>query len=164
MRPYTRRSAFCQAKVPCPGNTFTVGLSSKEPSPWTIARASLVVTGASSGIGNACATFLAKKGNRVYGTCRDPASYGRKADEFFEMLPMELTDTASVVKAAARQDYSAERKVDALVCCAGSGLIGSIEDSSIEEAESMMDVNYLGTLRAIKAFLPGMRGRGKGAS
>ena len=51
----------------------------------------VVVTGASSGIGNASATFLAKKGYRVYGTCRDPASYVRKADEFFDILPMELT-------------------------------------------------------------------------
>ena len=121
----------------------------------------IVVTGASSGIGNACATFLAKKGSRVYGTCRNPASYRRNADEFFEMLPMELSDTASVVKAADRI-YAAERRVDALVCCAGSGLVGSIEDSSVEEAESIMNVNYLGTLRTIKAFLPGMREEGKG--
>jgi NAD(P)-dependent dehydrogenase (short-subunit alcohol dehydrogenase family) len=121
----------------------------------------VVVTGASSGIGNACATFLAKKGHRVYGTCRNPASYARKADEFFELLPMELSDTASTVKAAERI-YAAEGKVDALICCAGSGLVGSIEDSSIEEAQSVMDINYFGTLRTIKAFLPRMREAGKG--
>ncbi len=121
----------------------------------------IVVTGASSGIGNACATFLAKKGNRVYGTCRNTASYSRKADEFFELLPLELTDAASVAKAAEKV-LAAEGRVDALVCCAGSGLLGSIEDTSIEEAQSVMDVNYFGTLRTIKAFLPGMREAGKG--
>jgi short-subunit dehydrogenase len=121
----------------------------------------VVVTGASSGIGNASATFLAKKGFKVYGTCRDPASYARKADEFFEMLPMELTDDASIGKAADKV-FAAEGRVEALICCAGSGLLGSIEDSSIEEAQSIMDINYFGTLRTIKAFLPKMREAGRG--
>jgi short-subunit dehydrogenase len=121
----------------------------------------VVVTGASSGIGNACATFLAKKGNKVYGTCRNPSSYARKADEFFELLPMELTDPGSIAKVADRV-YSAEGKVDALICCAGSGLVGSVEDTSLEEAESVLNVNYLGTLRTVKAFLPRMREAGKG--
>jgi short-subunit dehydrogenase len=120
-----------------------------------------VVTGASSGIGNACATFLAKKGTRVYGTCRDPGSYSRKADEFFEMLPMDLRDGISVAKVAEKV-YSAEGKVDSLICCAGSGFVGAVEDSSVEEAQSVMNVNYLGTLRTIKAFLPRMREAGRG--
>ena len=121
----------------------------------------VVVTGASSGIGNACATFLAKKGNRVYGTCRNPGSYVRKADEFFELLPMDLIDGASIVKAADKV-YSAAGRVDSLVCCAGSGFVGSVEDSSIEEAQVIMNLNYFGTLRTIKAFLPRMREAGKG--
>jgi short-subunit dehydrogenase len=121
----------------------------------------VVVTGASSGIGNACATFLAKKGNRVYGTCRSPGAYSRKADEFFTMLPMDLTDASSVTKVAEKV-YAAEGKVDSLICCAGSGLVGSIEDCNLEEAQSVMNVNYMGTLRTVKAFLPRMREVGKG--
>jgi NAD(P)-dependent dehydrogenase (short-subunit alcohol dehydrogenase family) len=121
----------------------------------------VVVTGASSGIGNACATFLAKKGNRVYGTCRDPASYLRNADEFFEMLPMDIADGASVLKAA-EKIISLAGKVDSLICCAGSGLLGSVEDSSLDEAQALMNVNYFGTLRTIKAFLPRMREAGRG--
>lgn len=121
----------------------------------------VVVTGASSGIGNASATFLAKKGYKVYGTCREPASYSRKADEFFEILPLELTDPVSITKAADKV-FAAEGRVDYLICCAGSGLLGSIEDSSIEEAQSIMDINYFGTLRTIKAFLPKMREAGRG--
>jgi NAD(P)-dependent dehydrogenase (short-subunit alcohol dehydrogenase family) len=65
-------------------------------------RSVIVVTGASSGIGNACATFMAKKGCKVYGTCRNPGSYTMAADEFFEMLPMDLSDDLSVAKAAER--------------------------------------------------------------
>jgi short-subunit dehydrogenase len=119
----------------------------------------VVVTGASSGVGNACATFLAKKGEKVYGTCRNPSTFVRKADEFFEMLPMDITDKVSVEKAAERI-LGAEKRVDCLVCCAGSGLLGSIEDSSLEEAASIMDLDYLGTVRVIKAFLPSMREAG----
>jgi short-subunit dehydrogenase len=121
----------------------------------------VVVTGASSGIGNACATLLAKKGNRVYGTCRNPAGYSRKADEFFELLAMDLTDAPSIAKAA-EKIYASEGRVDSLICCAGSGFIGSVEDSSLDEALSIMNINYFGTLRTIKAFLPKMRETGKG--
>lgn len=121
----------------------------------------VVVTGASSGIGNACATFLAKKGNKVYGTCRNPGSYSRKADEFFELLPLDLGDGASASKVAEKV-FAESGKVDSLICCAGSGFIGSIEESSLEEAQAVMNVNYFGTLRTIKAFLPRMREAGRG--
>jgi NAD(P)-dependent dehydrogenase (short-subunit alcohol dehydrogenase family) len=116
----------------------------------------IVVTGASSGIGNACATFLAKKGAKVYGTCRAPSAYTRKADEFFEMLQMDVEDEASVAKAAG-QLLSKEKGIDALVCCAGSAFAGSVEDGTLDDARRMMDVNYFGVLRVVKAFLPRMR-------
>jgi short-subunit dehydrogenase len=116
----------------------------------------VVVTGASSGIGNACATLLAKKGGRVFGTCRDPSSFVRKADEFFEMLAMDLADPASITKAAEKV-LATEGHIDALVCCAGGGLLGSVEEVSQEETEGLVNVNFIGTLRTIKAFLPYMR-------
>jgi NAD(P)-dependent dehydrogenase (short-subunit alcohol dehydrogenase family) len=116
----------------------------------------IVVTGASSGIGNACATYLAKKGCKVYGTCRSPSSYARKADEFFDMIQMDVEDDASVAKAA-EQVLSKEKGIDALVYCAGSALAGSVEDCSIADARKMMEVNFIGALRVVKSFLPRMR-------
>jgi NAD(P)-dependent dehydrogenase (short-subunit alcohol dehydrogenase family) len=121
----------------------------------------IFVTGASSGIGNACATYLAKKGMRVYGTCRNPSSYNKNADEFFEMLALELTDESSVAKAAGAI-LSKEGRIDAIVCCAGSGLLGSVEEVGVDEARELMDIDYFGTLRTIKAFLPAMREAGRG--
>jgi NAD(P)-dependent dehydrogenase (short-subunit alcohol dehydrogenase family) len=121
----------------------------------------IFVTGASSGIGNACATFLAKKGLRVYGTCRSPSAYVRKADEFFEMLPLDLRDPASISKAAEKL-LALEGRIDGLVCCAGSGLVGPFEELGMEEAQEFMDADFFGTLRTIKAFLPAMREAGKG--
>jgi Short-chain dehydrogenases of various substrate specificities len=119
------------------------------------------VTGASSGIGNACATFLAKKGNKVYGSCRSPSSYSRKADEFFDLVQMDQRDQASVTKAAEKV-FAAESRVDVLIACAGSGLAGAVEETSLEEAQALMEANLFGTLRVIKAFLPKMREAGKG--
>jgi NAD(P)-dependent dehydrogenase (short-subunit alcohol dehydrogenase family) len=121
----------------------------------------IFVTGASSGIGNACATFLAKKGYKVYGSCRSPSIFERKADEFFEMLPLDLSDTSSISKAADKV-FEQEGRVDALICSAGSGMIGAIEEVSEEDAKTLMDVDFFGTLRTIKAFLPRMRHAGRG--
>lgn len=121
----------------------------------------IFVTGASSGIGNACATMLAKKGMRVYGTCRNPSGYARKADEFFELLQLELGDQLSIAKAAEKV-LAKEGRIDALVCCAGSGLFGSVEEVELDEAREIMDVDFFGALATIKAFLPAMREAGKG--
>jgi short-subunit dehydrogenase len=115
-----------------------------------------VVTGASSGIGNACATFLAKKGSKVYGFCRSPSSYARKADEFFELMPMDQTDQASVTKAAEKL-LATTGRVDVLIACAGAGLAGAVEEVDMNEARALVDADFFGTLRVIKAFLPRMR-------
>jgi NAD(P)-dependent dehydrogenase (short-subunit alcohol dehydrogenase family) len=119
------------------------------------------VTGASSGIGNACATYLAKKGYRTYGAFREPAKFKKKADEYFDLVQMDIADDASVSKAAEAL-LSKEGRIDHLVCCAGTFLVGSIEDCTIEAARRQLEIDYFGTLRTIKAFLPSMREAGTG--
>ena len=121
----------------------------------------VIVTGASSGIGNACATHLAKKGIRVFGTCRNPSAYVKKADEFFEMIGMDITDDDSVSKAVAAVVEKAGR-IDAILCNAGMGIAGSIEDSSMEEISLQINTNFLGAVRSVKAVLPVMRAAGSG--
>jgi NAD(P)-dependent dehydrogenase (short-subunit alcohol dehydrogenase family) len=121
----------------------------------------ILVTGASSGIGNACATYLAKHGYKVYGTCRNPSSYSRKADEFFEMIQLNTTDEQSVAKAVGGV-VAKEGRIDALLCNAGMGISGSVEDSSLEEIGLQMDTNFMGAVRCIKAVLPHFRAAGKG--
>lgn len=121
----------------------------------------VIVTGASSGLGNACATFLAKKGYRVFGTCRNPSGYAKKADEFFELIAMDVTDDESVSKAVASVLAKAGR-IDAIVCNAGMGIAGSIEDSSMEEIFLQVNTNFFGAVRSVKAVLPIMRAAGAG--
>lgn len=121
----------------------------------------ILVTGASSGIGNACATHLAKRGYRVYGTCRTPSTYVKKADEFFEMIGMNVTDDQSVAKAIASV-ISAAGRIDLVVCNAGMGISGSVEDSGLEAIKLQMDTNFIGVVRVVKALLPAFREAGSG--
>lgn len=122
-------------------------------------QAVVLVTGASSGLGNAVATFLAKKSLKVYGTSRDPSARPRKADEFFDLLPMDSADGDSV-EAAVAEVLRREGRIDALVCNAGMGIAGPVEETPVDEAVRQMDVNFFGAVRAVKAVLPEMRAKG----
>lgn len=118
-----------------------------------------LVTGASSGLGNAVATHLAKKGLRVYGTSRNPAQAERKDDEFFELVAMDAGSMESV-QSAVDLVLSREGRIDVLVCNAGMGIAGSVEETPLADIERQMDVNFIGAVRAIKAVLPAMRDKG----
>ncbi|HPE36504.1 MAG TPA: SDR family NAD(P)-dependent oxidoreductase, partial [Spirochaetales bacterium] len=87
----------------------------------------VLVTGASSGIGNSTATYLAKKGYKVYGTSRAPDSRPRRADEFFELVKMD-TQNGDSVRKALDGILSAEGRLDALICNAGMGISGPVEE------------------------------------
>ncbi len=119
----------------------------------------VLVTGASSGIGRACAAHLADRGHKVYGTSRDPSSVGALGT--VQLLRMNVDDEASVAAAFARvREEGAE--LDVLVNNAGFGIAGAVEDTSIEEAHQLIETNLLGVLRTCRAALPEMRARGRG--
>lgn len=127
----------------------------------------ILVTGASSGIGKACAEFLHQQGDRVYGTSRRApravaqpiASAGRRPA--FDLIPLDVTSDESVERAigivAAR-----EGRIDAVVNNAGFGLAGAVESTTIEEAREQFETNFFGTMRVCRAVLPIMRQQGHG--
>lgn len=121
----------------------------------------VIVTGATSGLGNAIATFLAKKGYKVYGTGRNPSAYERKADEYFELVQMNQAEDQSVAKAFAAV-LAKEGRVDILVCNAGMGTAGSAEETPMEDIRLQMETDFLGTVRCVRAVLPVMRSAGRG--
>lgn len=113
-----------------------------------------LVTGASSGIGEAIATQLAAGGYRVYGTSRRGAQAGRRP---YEMIALDVTSDASVQQAVAAI-IDKEGRIDLLVNNAGFGVApAGAEESSVEQAKAIFDTNFFGVVRMTRAVLPHMR-------
>jgi NAD(P)-dependent dehydrogenase (short-subunit alcohol dehydrogenase family) len=118
-----------------------------------------LVTGASSGIGQATAELLAKAGYTVYGTSRRGGNAGEAA---FTMLSLDVTSDASV-EAAVQEIIRREGRIDLLVNNAGFGVApAGAEESSIEQTKAIFDTNFFGIVRMTRAVLPHMRARGAG--
>lgn len=117
-----------------------------------------VVTGAASGIGLETAKALQAAGYRVFGTSRKPVSAGTSE---IRMLTCDVTDDASVADLIERV-FSETGRIDLLVNNAGFGILGAAEESSIEQAQAMFDVNLFGIIRTIRAVLPIMRAQKAG--
>jgi short-subunit dehydrogenase len=118
-----------------------------------------IVTGASGGIGHACAELLATRGFRVFGTSRNPGSAGRMRD--FELLALDVRDDTSVVECV-RQILLAAGRIDVLVNNAGVAMQGAVEETSIDEIKGVFETNLFGAIRMARAVLPTMRAQGKG--
>jgi NAD(P)-dependent dehydrogenase (short-subunit alcohol dehydrogenase family) len=118
----------------------------------------VLITGASSGIGQACARHLAGRRYQVFGTSRRPQA---GPEEPFEMIPMDVTDEDSVRQGVATV-LSRAGRLDAVVNNAGFGFGGALEDTSIEEARELFETNFFGMLRVCRAALPHMRERRAG--
>jgi NAD(P)-dependent dehydrogenase (short-subunit alcohol dehydrogenase family) len=118
-----------------------------------------LVTGASSGIGEATAYRLMQAGFKVYGTSRRGAQAGRRE---YDMLALDVTSDASV-QAAVAAVIQREGRIDLLVNNAGFGMApAGAEESSIEQAQAIFDTNFFGVVRMTRAVLPQMRAQGGG--
>lgn len=112
----------------------------------------ILITGASSGIGKACAEYLASQGHIVYGTSRK-----LQADTpGMRYLLMDVCNEDSV-KLAVGELIRREGRIDALLNNAGIGNVGSVEDTKIGEGQTVFDTNFFGTVRVCQAVLPAMR-------
>lgn len=125
----------------------------------------VLITGASSGIGKACAEYLMKNGFKVYGTSRHPEENSFTRDEksggSIEMIELDVCSDTSV-NTAVNYIIEKEGAINILVNCAGYGIAGSVEDTTAEEAYNQLNANFLGTLRMCRSVLPYMRQQKKG--
>ncbi|RSZ60908.1 SDR family NAD(P)-dependent oxidoreductase [Massilia atriviolacea] len=118
-----------------------------------------LVTGASSGIGQATAARLAQAGWKVIGTSRRAA---QGATPGGELLALDVTSDASVA-AAVEAVVQREGRIDLLVNNAGVGVAAAgAEESSIAQAQAVFDTNFFGAVRMTRAVLPQMRAQGGG--
>lgn len=123
------------------------------PASTSTSRPVALVTGASSGIGEASARALQAAGYRVFGTYRKPLTQWAGGIEY---LACDVTRDESV-SAAVQQVLQATGRIDLLVNNAGIGLIAGAEESSVEQARALFEVNLFGAIRMTQAVLLTMR-------
>ena len=117
-----------------------------------------IVTGASSGIGQASAAALARAGFTVFGTSRRA---GAKGPDNVSMLSCDVTDERSINELVSTV-FARTGRIDVLVNNAGLTLLGGAEESSIAQVQALFDVNLFGVMRMTNAVLPVMRQSGGG--
>jgi NAD(P)-dependent dehydrogenase (short-subunit alcohol dehydrogenase family) len=128
-----------------------------------MAKQSVLITGANSGIGRATAELLASRSYRVLATMRDPQK-GRALAEAaaqngwdLTLLPLDVRQEDSV-----REAFRQAGPVDVLVNNAGFEIWGPIEELSVDDLADQFETNVYGAFRCIKAVLPSMRERRRG--
>lgn len=121
------------------------------------------ITGATTGIGLSTAIKLMNQGVRVYGASRrggisQKAEHGK--GEIIQ-LPLDVNNEDDI-KIAISKIVSENSRLDALICNAGNGIAGSIEDTSSEEVKYQFETNFFGAIKTIQACLPIFRAQGYG--
>ena len=112
----------------------------------------ILITGASTGLGESMAIYLAQRGYIVYGTSRQRGF--RQAP--FNMLTMDVVDPESI-RHVVHQILQKEGRLDVLINNAGLGIAAPVELLSLTDVQRVFDTNVLGVIRMVQAALPIMR-------
>lgn len=117
----------------------------------------VLVTGASSGIGKATAIYLAQHGYNVYGAARRMEMLQTLQEYGVKPIALDVTKDERIVACVAQIG-----KIDILVNSAGLGSYGALEDVPLAEARNQLEINLFGVARLIQLVLPRMREQGYG--
>ena len=128
-----------------------------------------LITGTSTGIGQATALYLARHGYRVFASMRNPTQGASALTEVahaerlpLEVLQLDVDDPLSAGRAVQAVQHKAGQ-IDVLINNAGIGGGGAIEETPEERLRAVFETNFFGAMRLIRAVLPGMRQRRSGA-
>ncbi|MGA8725812.1 MAG: SDR family oxidoreductase [Acidimicrobiales bacterium] len=116
----------------------------------------VLVTGASAGIGQACATRLHDSGWTVFGASRRGTAEGG-----WTSIVMDV-DRDDSVRKGIEEILGRTGRIDAVVAAAGWGLAGAVERTSIADAHEQLETNFWGAVRVVAGALPVMRAEGAG--
>ena len=123
-------------------------------------KRTILVTGASSGIGRAIARHFLHQGHHVLGVSRDCSKFTKPLENF---TPIQLDfcqlQTLPEKAIALSQTYPG---IDAVVFCAGMGQFGSLEEFSFCQIENLMAINFTGQAFLVRALLPGLKRKKQG--
>lgn len=120
-----------------------------------------LVTGATSGIGEATAYRLQAAGYRVFAVGRNPEALQRLASRGLDAHALDVTDEAAVDRVVGQIEADHGR-VDVLVNSAGFPLTRPLEQLALDDLRNLFETNVVATLRLSQAVLPGMRRSGTG--
>lgn len=116
----------------------------------------VLLTGGSAGIGKATAELLMKRGDTVYAISRRGGEDRQEGTGFITNITADVTKPETIQKAV-NEVIEKSGRIDALVCNAGNGIAGSVEDTSLEEVRYQFETNFFGVVNTVKAVLPQMR-------
>jgi len=129
----------------------------------------VLITGATAGIGRTTALHLARLGHHVIASGRKPTELARLAAEgrglagTLDVLPLDVTEPSSIAAAVVEvARLTGERGLDVLINNAGFGVLGPTSEISDAEMRRQYETNVFGLMNVIRAFLPGMRARRAG--
>ena len=117
----------------------------------------ILITGTSSGFGQAIATHFLDRGWEVVATMRTPSAEGLPVSDNLRLLPLDVTNADSIAATVAEAG-----PLDALVNNAGVGMLNVLEGAEIARARELFETNVLGTMAMTRAVMPGMRARRSG--
>lgn len=123
-----------------------------------------LITGCSTGFGRQVALAALAAGDQVMATARRPetlADLSEIGGDRVRTTALDVTDPASV-QAAVNATVAAFGRIDVLVNNAGFTMIGAVEETSMEQLRSLMEVNFFGAAEVTKAIVPLMREQGSG--
>ena len=122
------------------------------------------ITGASRGFGRVWTEAALKRGDQVAATARDPQALDELVGIYGDAilpLPLDVTDRTAVF-AAVGQAHRHFKRLDVILCNAGYGYMGAIEELEPEQVKANFDTNVFGTLSVVQAALPILRAQGTG--
>jgi NAD(P)-dependent dehydrogenase (short-subunit alcohol dehydrogenase family) len=119
----------------------------------------VLITGASSGVGQSTARLLSQRGYKVFGTSRHSTTV--ESTPAVEMLPLDVRADDSV-RACVDAVVNRSGRLDVLINNAGYELAGALEELSSEEARAQFETNFFGVVRMVGAALPLMRRQKRG--
>jgi NAD(P)-dependent dehydrogenase (short-subunit alcohol dehydrogenase family) len=127
------------------------------------AQSVALVTGSSSGIGFETALHLARNGFKTYASMRNLekskniTQVAKEEKLPIEVVQLDVNDDISVKQAIDKLVQAEDQTIDVLVNNAGYGLLGALEDLTIEEIKAQFETNFFGVIRVTQQVLPIMR-------
>lgn len=123
----------------------------------------VLITGASTGIGLAAAIQMMNKGVRVYAASRRGGISQKSTAGAGELIHVKMdVNKEEEIASVVAQIIKENSHLDAVICNAGNGIAGSIEDTSSDEVKYQLETNFFGAVKTIQACIPVFRSQGYG--